>query len=192
YEWYAGHYQQNPKTHNWHHFPIEFGSVNLNPSDPLLQHPKGLIGALIIEPYGAEWWPDANSKASAIVHYDVGGQTRSFREFVAVIQDDVSLQVEGGGDQNGLLGGWSRAFNYKTEPMGYRYTSPNFLQNDVANAPSGVVRAQSDQLTLSDPQTPVFAAAAGQAVRIRMLHPAGINEQVLTLHGHSWEEDPTA
>jgi manganese oxidase len=196
YEWYAGRYQKNPNTHEWHHFPIEYGSVNLNPSDPLLQHPHGLIGALIVEPYGASWDTDSNSKASALVRYsDASGAKRYFREFVAVIQDDVPMQISTSSgfstsNSTGLLGGWTRAFNYKVEPMGYRYISPNFLQNTASNAPSGIMRAQSDQLTLSDPQTPVFAAGAGQAVRIRMLHPAGLNEQVLNLHGHGWEEEP--
>jgi hypothetical protein len=198
YEWYAGRYMEHDGK--WHHYPIEYGSVNLNPSDPLLQHPKGLLGALIVEPYKAAWKTDANSKASAIVSYEVDGMKRHFREFVTVVQDDVSLQVTGAAGQkpatfstsnaSNLLSGWSRALNYKVEPMGYRYINTAFLQNTLANAPSGIVRAQSDQLTLSDPQTPVYAAGAGEAVRIRMFHPAGLNEQVLNLHGHGWEEEP--
>jgi len=193
YEWYAGRYEHDARTGKFDHFPIEYGSVNLNPSDPLLQHPKGLIGALIVEPIKAKWTTDANSKASANVSYTSGGRKRYFREFVAVIQDDVSLSQTTGDPKTPFTLAnqqWSRAFNYKIEPMGYRYISPNFLTNNAANAPSGIIRAQSDQLTLSDPQTPVFVAAAGEAIRIRMLHPAGIDEQVLTLHGHSWEEEP--
>jgi len=195
YEWYAGRYEHDAKTGTFNHFPIEYGSVNLNPSDPLLQHPKGLFGALIIEPIKATWKTDANSKASARVNYEFNGEKRTFREFVAIIQDDASLMQTGPAGQTPVQftaanPQWSRAFNYKIEPMGYRYISGNFLTNNASNAPSGIIRAQSDQLTLSDPQTPVFAAAAGEAVRIRMLHPAGIDEQVLTLHGHSWEEEP--
>jgi hypothetical protein len=83
---------------------------------------------------------------------------------------------------------FTRAFNYRTEPMQYRYANQNFL--DPSLFPAGIVRAMSNQLVLADPQTPVFAAAAGEPVRIRMLHPAGLDEQVLTLHGHNWQEEP--
>ncbi len=83
---------------------------------------------------------------------------------------------------------YTRAFNYRTEPLGYRYANQNFL-NPVFY-PLGLMRAMSNQLVLADPQTPVFAAAAGEPVRIRMLHPAGLDEQVLTLHGHNWQEEP--
>jgi manganese oxidase len=198
YEWYAGRYDRD-ENGKWMAQPAEYGAVNLNPADPLAQHPKGLIGALIVEPVGATWHTDQNSKASANVSYKVDGRARNFREFVAVIQDDVNGLQSTGVDQYGKQtlaaanGQWTRAFNYKMEPLQYRYVnSANaaFLANDPALAPSGIVRAMSDQLTLSDPETPVFAAGAGQAVRIRMLHPAGVNEQVLTLHGHQWEEEP--
>jgi plastocyanin len=84
---------------------------------------------------------------------------------------------------------FTRAFNYKTEPLQYRYANPNFL-DPATTAPVGISRAMSNQLVLADPQTPVFAAAAGEPVRIRMLHPAGLDEQVLTLHGHNWQEEP--
>ncbi|HKS22873.1 MAG TPA: hypothetical protein VJZ76_08765 [Thermoanaerobaculia bacterium] len=197
YRWYAGRYERMNGV--WTPMPVEYGAVNLNPADPLLQHPKGLLGALIIEPKGASWTVDQNSNASAIVKYTDGDKAKSFREFVAVIQDDVTGLQLTGQDQYGKLtltpasGQWSRAFNYKTEPLQYRYVNnqnAQFLWNDPSLAPSGIMRAMSDQLTMSDPETPVFAAGASQPVRIRMLHPAGVNEQVLTLHGHSWQEEP--
>ncbi|HEX2832585.1 MAG TPA: hypothetical protein VHW00_06200 [Thermoanaerobaculia bacterium] len=84
---------------------------------------------------------------------------------------------------------FTRAFNYKTEPLQYRYVDQNAFLNP-ASYPLGIMRAVSNQLVLADPQTPVFAAAAGEPVRIRMLHPAGLDEQVLTLHGHAWQEEP--
>ncbi|HKO57011.1 MAG TPA: hypothetical protein VJ276_14135 [Thermoanaerobaculia bacterium] len=194
YRWYAGRYERD-KNGSWMGLPVEYGSVNLNPSDPLLQHPKGLIGALIIEPEGATWTTDANSKLSARVNYKRSGESRTFREFVAVIQDDASVQMTGNSPTSTTFTAanaqWTRAFNYRMEPLQYRYIDKNgFLRNNPALAPNGIVRSMSNQLTLSDPETPVFAAAAGEAVRIRMLHPAGIDEQVLNLHGHSWEEEP--
>jgi hypothetical protein len=42
-----------------------------------------------------------------------------------------------------------------------------------------------------DPETPVFTAQAGQAVRVRLLQPAGHSRNnVFMLHGHIWEEEP--
>ena len=82
------------------------------PSDPLMQDPKGLVGALIIEPQGASWVEDANTRASATVTKADGSQ---FREFVVVMQDDVEV-------------GPGTAFNYRTEPITSRYpsTTPAF------------------------------------------------------------------
>ena len=82
------------------------------PSDPLMQDPKGLVGALIIEPQGASWVEDANTRASATVTKADGSQ---FREFVVVIQNDVEV-------------GPGTAFNYRTEPITSRYpsTTPAF------------------------------------------------------------------
>jgi hypothetical protein len=54
----------------------------------------------------------------------------------------------------------------------------------------GIAGMLSNAQVLADPQTPVFAAAAGVPVRFRMVHPAGQAEQVLTLHGHNWQEEP--
>ena len=46
-------------------------------------------------------------------------------------------------------------------------------------------------LAPGDPQTPVFQARAGEALRLRMLHPGGGgNEQVMTVYGHAWQEEP--
>ena len=92
--------------------PIEFGTLSLVPSDPLMQDPKGLVGALIIEPQGASWVEDANTRASATVTKADGSQ---FREFVVVMQDDVEV-------------GPGTAFNYRTEPITSRYpsTTPAF------------------------------------------------------------------
>jgi hypothetical protein len=99
--------------------PIEFGAVSLVPSDPLLQDPKGLVGALIIEPQGASWVEDANTRASATVTKADGSQ---FREFVLVMQDDVLAM------QDGAEVGPGTAFNYRTEPNTSRYpsTTPAF------------------------------------------------------------------
>jgi len=86
--------------------------------------------------------------------------------------------------------GWTRALNYRTEPLSYRYHNADWLQNTSTEVPGGISRALTDELVMADPQTPVFAAGKGTPVRMRMFHPAGSNEQVITLHGHFWQEEP--
>jgi hypothetical protein len=89
------------------------------------------------------------------------------------------------------VGDWTRAINYRTEPFGYRFAQVDWSLNDSSKAPLGIAPALADILVLADPETPVFVAAAGTPVRFRMLHPAGTsNDQVMTLHGHVWQEEP--
>ncbi|HEX7155096.1 MAG TPA: hypothetical protein VF618_26735 [Thermoanaerobaculia bacterium] len=88
---------------------------------------------------------------------------------------------------------WSKAVNYRSEPLQYRYASGNFLDDfdPCSNlSPLGVARGFSNSLVLGDPQTPVFVAEAGSPVRMRMLHPGGNDEQTFMLHGHTWQEEP--
>jgi cold shock CspA family protein len=85
---------------------------------------------------------------------------------------------------------YTRAINYRTEPLDYRFQAAAWLENLGFNAPLGVSRALSNTLVLEDPQTPVFVATANTPVRFRVVHPAGLNEQVFTLHGHVWQEEP--
>jgi hypothetical protein len=235
--------------------PIEFGAVNLVPSDPLMQDPKGLVGALIIEPQGATWVEDANMRASATV---TKADRSQFREFVVVMQDVVEV-------------GPGTAFNYRTEPITSRYpsTTPAFTAaatSDVINAldnqqipeplkgqfakngypldsDSASVKvnskgsawtisggmntitfiaatysiqigkddrgqevlnvsvdfnpvltdmsvAVSDTQVQGAPQTPVFVAAVGMPVRLRVVYPGGDGDQVFAVHGHGWQEEP--
>lgn len=206
YTWYAGRIEQEgggaPK-----YIPVEFGSIPLTPSDPLMQHPLGLVGSLIIEPKGAEWREDDNSHASALVcKGDCSGGDVLFREFVAVIQDDVfpwlrttkpgpagagkiTLPLPAG-ETLPAVETITQAVNYRTEPLYYRYKSADWLTNSDSKSPLGIARALSNTLVLSDPQTPVFSASKNMPVRFRMIHPAGTSEQVFTLHGHVWQEEP--
>jgi hypothetical protein len=172
YKWYAGRvgHDANGKAV---YTPVEFGAVNLAPADPLMQENFGLAGALIIEPQGSTWQTDDNSRAQATV---TKADKTSFREAVVMVQDDLALGVQ--------------ALNYRSEPFPYRYLNPNYLQNDPALSLIGAARSQSDTLVAADPQTPVFVAGAGVPFRMRVLHPAGINEQVFELHGHTWQEEP--
>jgi hypothetical protein len=83
------------------------------------------------------------------------------------------------------------AVNYRTEPFAYRYVDPAWSDNTNQEAATGgMMQVLSDSLVNADPQTPVFAAAKGVPVRLRMLHPAGTAEETITLHGHFWQEEP--
>jgi manganese oxidase len=195
YTWYAGNIEVDAGG-NVQHIPVEFGSIPLTPSDPLMQHPFGLLGALIIEPQGTSWRADDNARASATVCSGTSGCTAGnmlFREFVVIVQDDVSSvrQTTGtDGETESTPIPYSRAINYRTEPLDYRFADPAWLENLNINSPLGVGRALSNSLVLADPQTPIFVATANTPLRFRMVHPAGINEQVFTLHGHVWQEEP--
>jgi manganese oxidase len=195
YTWYAGNIEVDGGNVN--HIPIEFGSIPLTPSDPLMQHPFGLVGALIIEPQGTSWRTDDNTRASASVCKGSAGCKDNnvlFREFVVIVQDDVSSVRQttstGPPPTEATPIPYTRAINYRTEPLDYRFIDLTWLENANINAPIGVGRALSNSLVLADPQTPVFVATANTPLRFRMVHPAGINEQVFTLHGHVWQEEP--
>src|SRR3712207_3750847 len=57
---------------------------------------------------------------------------------------------------------------------------------DFTNAWSNSINADG-----GDPLTPVFLAAKGEKVRIRLLQPGGHQRNhVFALHGHSWQEFP--
>jgi hypothetical protein len=198
YSWYAG----NPPTaSNPQATPIEFGAVGLFPSDPLMQHQTGLIGALVVEPKGSSWICDGGvncdgknnggkvpiSYASAIV---TKADNTTFREFVVVTQDDA----------NGISG--AAGLNYRSEAMYVRNTNPPGIGSqtqcpiigaagiDMNNCPD-VWLSFSNNLVQADPQTPIFTANAGQPVRFRLVQPGGAtNGQVFTLHGHVWQEEP--
>ena len=104
--------------------PIEFGATNLISSDPIKHSNKGAIASLIIEPQGATWIEDTNSRAQATVSKTDG---TSFREFVLQFQTDINLRrgdLQGdaaavpnvAGEEDAEDSG-QKALNYRTEPM---------------------------------------------------------------------------
>ncbi len=162
--------------------PIEFGAINLTPSDPLQQHTLGLVGGLVIEPVGSTWTEDVNQRASATVTKADG---TTFRDFVMICQDDVTLTNAAG----------AHTVNYGTEPIAYRYPTSYFpIVNGGPNfAGADVTQATANSLVAADPQTPIYVAGAGTPVRFRMLHPAnaaGADGEVLTIDGHVFQEEP--
>jgi manganese oxidase len=96
-----------------------------------------------------------------------------------------------------------KAVNYRTEPlwkrMGYAPDTP--LNGPEPNEPPDPRTPTRDydftnvlsnsQIGGYDPETPVFSAMAGEAVRVRLLQPGGHSRNnVFMLHGHIWEEEP--
>jgi hypothetical protein len=88
YIWYAGDLTRDLVSNDLIATPVEFGAVNLLPADTIKQPVKGLGAALIIEPQGATWTVDANTRTAATV--TVG--SASFREFVVFTQSGINLR----------------------------------------------------------------------------------------------------
>ena len=64
---------------------MEFGSIGLRSSDPLVQPTQGLVGALVVEPKNATVTEDPNTHATATVAYTKPDGTKAaFREFVSL------------------------------------------------------------------------------------------------------------
>ena len=187
YQWYAGRIERDAAG-EIKHIPVEFGSLNLFPSDLMYQQPNGLFGAMIIEPANTatitcdgpsgptscDPMPSASptptpptTRASATVTL---ADSSKYREFVTMFSDN--LRVAGS----------SQAVNYRTEPQGFRYSS--FSTTDFSCM-------TSNQLVNADPQTPIYTANAGDKVRFRLLHTFGTGtSQVFSLHGHAWQRNP--
>ena len=176
YTYYAGRWEDGKAA------DIEFGTALLASADPLEQAPRGLFGAIIIEPKNANWQADKNSNTSALVNYrDSQGHAKSFREFVIFAQDNVILKLQEDDVIFNLLQDSSMndliAINYRTEPEAFRGVAPyDFTAN---------------QAVFADPETPVFAVGKGTPVRIRLVHPAGGEDtHSFILTGHGWQEEP--
>ena len=205
YLWYAGDLQY--RNGKWKAEPMELGTINLFPSDPLSHVYHGLFASLVIEPKGAKWRADTDYRASATV-FPRNGQP--FREFVLMAQNDTNMLVNG----NSLYtaGNGLSAFNYKSEPFFYRFgalmntsmgaNAPQdwgkLTKSDLTNITGALfssldtTHAASNSLVGGDPQTPIFRAPAGMPVRFRLANPGGVgdNQQVFELTGHVWEEEP--
>lgn len=167
--------------------------------DVIKHSSHGAIGSLIIEPLGATWtYPVANSKATA----DVFSPTGAFREFVAIYQDDLTVQRNGVPLQN--IGATDdsedtgmKGFNYRTEPLwgrlGFSVAADGEDTNDVdyKDALSSTASLPGCGGVCGDPETPVFTATAGVPVRFRVLSVAGHPRQhSFAVFGHHWNFEP--
>jgi hypothetical protein len=168
--------------------PAELGTSNLLPSDPLMQDPLGLLGAMVVEPAGSTVVEDANSRASARVSAPGGA---SFRDFVLFTQSDLQTIQAANGSTPAEYGAglpWSstsstiNAMSYRTEPLAYRIGSGS--TTDVDNV-------LSSSAVSADPQTPIFVSALGQETRLRLAQVSGTGDaENVTVHGHVWQEEP--
>jgi manganese oxidase len=216
YTWYAGrlHTEQVDATSvRYVARPVEFGATNLLAADPIEQQQKGLVGSLIVEPPGATWSADETHATSTTVRFpDGAGGTASFREHVVVLQSDVNLRYggscsptaanlqcavrniasEGPGTPEDSEDSGQRAINYRTEPLWFRLGfAPDTPFGAIGNSKQ-VHRAYSNGLGGGvDPQTPVFTAAPGETVRMRVVQPGGhMRGHVFALNGHAWQREP--
>jgi hypothetical protein len=219
YNWYAGNIGRS-QTGALTYTPVEFGSLNLLPSDPLMQHQWALFGGMVIEPAASTWLCDAEdavtgakkqvpcapgtagydlskwknySRASATVTPATG---TAFREFVAMVNEDLILTDA---NNSTVSDGNRSGINYRTEPMPYRYgnTSPDPIPTFAANGNNTCALSNTlplppgASLITGDPQTPIFTANVGTPVRFRMMHPQGTGTaQVFTINGHVWQREP--
>ncbi|HEX2061860.1 MAG TPA: copper oxidase, partial [Thermoanaerobaculia bacterium] len=192
YQWYAGDIDVGADGFGTYK-PIEFGSVNLMPADPIKHAHKGAFGALIIEPAKSTWVEDAKSRSAATVTLG----TTQFREFVVQLQTDVNMRfgstnaaVPNLADAEDPEDSGQKAVNYRSEPMWKRM---NFAPDtDLETTRTfDFTHAFANVKVAGDPQTPVFTVAAGMPTRFRLLQAGGhARNNVFALHGHLWREEP--
>ena len=192
YKWYAGTIERKGNTPDFDHVPVEFGALNLFPSDPLFQSSNALFGQMIIEPKDSTWTCDAqdgsgnsiqvscdpfNLDPAKVKNYTRASATVTpsgkpkFREFAVMISDAIRIS------QNN-----SSAVNYRTEPSSFRFAGSTTTDFSCM---------LSNQLVNGDPKTPIFTAKVGETARFRFTHPFGTGtSQVIGLHGHNWQRNP--
>jgi hypothetical protein len=215
YQWYAGNVSFSAGG-TLTGTPIELGTANLLPSDPIEHPPHAMIGALVVEPQGSIWCNTAKTTCSATMGaakvgsvydttadiYKPGGYAPQFREFVTMLQDNVYLSTGNNfmsvnfGVEPFLLPGnvaTSRYTGYLSTMPASCKNDPNCLDLSFTFSNSLPVNPSAGAATSGDPQTPIFTAVAGTPIRFRMLHPDGLGgfpDNVFTLHGHVWQEEP--
>jgi hypothetical protein len=207
YQWYAGDFTVSEAGIGTS-TPIEFGATNLISSDPMKHSNKGAFGSLIIMPPGSRWTEDVNSRARANVYN--ASNIFQFRDFVLMFQNDINLRYGDGtavrnlGDEDDAEDSGQAGFNYRTEPLWFRkgHAPETPFTRGEAEAEFGPGARSTRDVDFSnvlsnsaiggfDPQTPIFTATAGQAVRFRTVHAGGHGRNnVFTLHGHVWQEIP--
>jgi manganese oxidase len=199
-----------PKNENgtivgWKRFtPIEFGAVSIRDfGDVIKRSSHGGIGALVVEPRDAKWQRSElalGENASALIKLANG---ESYREFVLLMQDDLSLRQNNQAMPNHRMADdaedtGQKGFNYRSEPLwarnglGTSGSDFNLLNSvDYTNTLSSHHNIASCKDSNCDPETPVFHAKPGEKLRFRIVHPGGHSRQhAFVLHGHNWDYQP--
>jgi hypothetical protein len=188
YQWYAGTIERGTNG-ALTYTPVEFGALNLFPSDPLFQHPNGMFGQMIIEPQSATYTcgaPGATSScepgggATTRAQATVKVGSAQFREFSVMISDALQTSL---GNQG------TAGINYTSEPRVLRYnpdaTDFSCMTSNLLDQPP------LTSSPIGEPKTPIFLANQGDEVRFRMTHPMGTGDSlVFTVHGHAWQRNP--
>ncbi len=183
--------------------PIEYGAISLiNFGDVIKHSSHGGIAALIVEPRNAIL-PDSSTLTSqASARIEMPDPKQSFREFVLLFQDDLSLQQNGQPMPNHRMADdaedtGQKGFNYRTEPLwarnGVGTSGADFNDlNRVDYSDSlSSLKNIAPCIRPCDPKTPVFEAPAGSNVRFRLVHPGGHSRQhAFALYGHNWDYQP--
>ena len=219
YRWYAGDISLVPAAGGAYTAvatPVEFGGANITPSDVIKQGPKGLVGALVIEPAGTTWAEgdlvaDHQTSTAGVKRATRASATLSpggTRDFVTVIQKGLGLRYKDGTPAEMIAAEGNiaedaedsghMAINYGAEPLWFRFgLRPNtpFTGGPAAGASfmnvANAEAAFSNALGLGDPATPVFTAAPGAPVRMHLLLPTGSpRASTFSLHGHLWQRAP--
>lgn len=163
----------------------------------------------------ARWpmdWCRSNASANVCINAnsnnpcDLGkDKHQSFREFVLLVQDDLSLQQNGQPMPNHRMADdaedtGQKGFNYRTEPLwarnGVGTSGADFNELNQVDYTDTLSSYKNSAACLQgklpcDPETPIFEAPAGTNVRFRVLHPGGHSRQhAFVLHGHNWDYQP--
>jgi hypothetical protein len=208
YYWYAGEIIQ--KDGKLFPTPVEFGATNLVGADLILQTQFGLVGALIVEPYGTTWsHTPGDSYASASIQKD---KKELFRECVLVMQNMVSDLTPGRENKADQTDGREAGFgavNYRTENFlarGRQSGSPTAVPVNTGFAdifantllfpnPDNIPKPTSTA-PIGRPETPIFEVPAGTPVRFRVVMPSTASANsaaqpiAFTIHGHGWQDEP--
>lgn len=191
YYWYAGNLDVDDNNQVVE-TPVELGTVNLHPVDPLVPHTNGLFGVLVIEPINTTWIEDEGTSASATI-FEEGVPTALdrflgrrpigaplFREFVVPYVEDLNSFSGQDVGTPSYAASTVGSFNYKSEPQSDRISSDSEIWKWLSNEAVGG----------RDPETPVFHAVGGMEARFRIVYESGACPQVFMLNGHSWQEEP--
>src|ERR1051326_340644 len=164
YQWYAGKFERGSNG-TLSYTPVEFGAANLFPSDPMFQHPNGLIGQIIIEPQLSTWQCgevgnlkpcDGPTTPTTRDSATVTAGSVKFREFSIMLSDAL------------FTSDTTAAVNYRSEPRSFRYTADanKSAATDFSCMTSNQLVQPGTTTAVGEPKTPIFSAEVGDQVRL--------------------------